>query len=179
MNISPVDSQNNLFQVENVFPEEVIQDVHRLDLMNLSYKNQDQQEQLPRRVLIDDEDIVLNTIQSQRWDLMEAVSSVSGYTYTQASYLFWLDLPGFTFFRHFDNSSVDAAMLVYLTTCPDAGTAFYWPDHRQIVREGPDQPKSHHYATDLSVRLTRVILCLMTNRSCTACPASFQKKPKD
>jgi hypothetical protein len=135
MQITPVDSENNLFRVEAVFPEEFVQEVLATDWLDLPWQRQEGQE-LWRRRRIDESAIPWidrwHQHLSQHWhEISDSIScDFEGYMGTA----FWLDEPGFTCTMHTDGMLPGSLHLTWVGAEPTHGTAFYWYKNPEALR---------------------------------------------
>ena len=113
MKITPVDSKNDLFFVENIYPQNLIDDLNVLDHLLTPSRSEDMQQDWPRKKLYHTEsvyDIINRYVQS-----IQAIIEQSVHTkFRSCETAFWLDLPGFDMESHLDNDGVYAAMQIYL-----------------------------------------------------------------
>lgn len=140
MQITPVDNENNLFRVENVFPEELVQKVLATPWLELEWDRQEGQENWARRRIRDsaipwiDE---WNTHLSKSWHKVSEQTGreTEGYMGTA----FWIDEPGFTCSMHTDGELPGSLHL----TWQGPGTTFYWHKDESTLRyQVPEQPNA-------------------------------------
>lgn len=142
MKITAVDSKNDLFTVENIIPEVLIDDIDKLPLLDLPWETQAMQENWPRRKLLSDQIPELckfdSFLQTDFLDSVEAALNIEFINKTAFS-SFWLDLQGFDCAVHEDGAERGytpyMAMQLYLTECSDSlGTVFYHDSKGKEVR---------------------------------------------
>jgi nitroreductase len=133
LTITPVDDKNNLYYVQNVYPEEMLAELRQLDVLQLEHVKQEWQEYLPRRKLVYDLSVDSRHILSRMRNYLNSSSKreeiqlklgLGNLAQIDSSY--WLDLPGFNMSTHLDNSAVGIAMQVCLAdNASNLGTCFY------------------------------------------------------
>lgn len=126
MLIYPVDQYNNLFRIEDVFPQHIVKQVLATDWLSLPWTRQEGQELWARRRIQDD---VLPW--RSQWEdhcrqiwpkIADALKvQLSGYQGTA----WWLDEPGFTCSLHTDGEMPGSMQLTWIGALPELGTAFY------------------------------------------------------
>lgn len=144
MQITPVDSENNLFRVQTVFPDELVQKIVTTPWMELAWQRQEGQESWPRRRInndaipwINDWDQHMNKI----WGYVEQQLGIVTHGYTGTA--FWLDEPGFTCGMHTDGELPGSLHLTWIGTESTHGTAFYWHKDPNTLRyQVPMEPNS-------------------------------------
>ena len=147
MLIEPVDSENNLFRIVDVFPQQLVDCVMRESWPDLDWQRQEGQENWLRRRIknqcipwIDQWDSHLESI----WpDIQNNLSvPIAGYSGTA----FWLDEPGFQCPIHTDGEMPGSMHL----TWHGPGTTFYWYKDANTVRyQVPMQPNAGYIMINL------------------------------
>lgn len=127
MNITPVDSQHNLFKVTDILPIGIAQTIINTNWLALPWERQDMQERWPRRkVKSTDVTEAMDQYLSNNVDLVsDAIGIKLGKTLITS---FWVDEPGIEGFvpPHLDNPAVKIIMHSYWTEhLTDLGTTFY------------------------------------------------------
>ena len=144
MQVTAVDSENNLFRVESIFPLELVNKVLATDWLNIPWQRQEGQENWSRRRLdnsaipwIKEWDDYLSTVWSE---LAEKINvELQGYAGTA----FWLDEPGFTCSMHTDGELPASLHLTWVGSEPTHGTAFYWyKDPATLRYQVPMEPNA-------------------------------------
>lgn len=122
MIITAVDNKQDLFLIENIFPDNLLDNLSKVILLDLPYKNEAWQEEYSRRRL-EPNTVLLGFSKYIRHNL-ERLNESTGMQAIDCTTGFWLDEPGFTMNTHVDNSNVFASMQIYLLgeNCP--GTKF-------------------------------------------------------
>ena len=143
MQIKAVDDKKDLFQVNGLFTDILLDNLSKEILEAIPFTKMEWQENWERRKLIVAPGSVLEQIQKHIDSQAEAIGQALGKTIENISTIFWLDLPGFTCPAHFDNPGVDTVMQLYLKDCDDAGTIFYNPQQDDI--EIKDDAQKIHY----------------------------------
>jgi hypothetical protein len=131
MQITAVDSENNLFLVEHAFPTDFVEEILATDWLSLPWSLQEGQESWPRRRI--DETAIpwidrWHSYLAQHWDNIgqQTGIEIEGYMGTA----FWLDDPGFTCALHTDGMMPGSMQIVWQGT----GTTFYWYKDPDAVR---------------------------------------------
>ena len=131
MIITPVDAQYNLFLVEDIYPQDLLDQVAQEDFMSYEWELQEGQLDWPRRKLLPQQDSILPKLDLHlnkvRQDLADALN-VHFPEYDCWS-SFWLDYAPYTCGIHLDGD-LPIAMQVYLldSADPKHGTVFYNAD---------------------------------------------------
>jgi hypothetical protein len=140
MQITPVDNELNLFRVENVFSNELVQQVKDTDWLNLPWSRQPYQENWNRRRVtessipwIDQWNFQLST----NWSRLEEQLNIEIQPYCGTA--FWIDEPGFVCTMHTDGELPGSLHL----TWQGSGTSFYWHNDPSTLRyQVPSQPNA-------------------------------------
>jgi hypothetical protein len=140
MQVTPVDAENNLFRITDVFPDNIVQLVKDTDWSNVKWQRQEGQESWKRRRLDDSTipwiDQWHNHLRSV-WAQIEKGLGISTQGYGGTA--FWLDEPGFTCALHTDGELPGSLHL----TWKGPGTTFYWYKDPSTVRyQVPEQPNA-------------------------------------
>jgi len=138
MQITAVDNENNLFKVENVFPQELVEKVMSTPWMELEWDRQEGQENWSRRRIretampwIDE----WHTHLSKSWHEIGKQIGIETESYQGTA--FWIDEPGFTCSMHTDGELPGSLHLTWI----GPGTTFYWYKDPATVRyQVPEQP---------------------------------------
>ena len=131
MTITPVDSELNLFLIEDIYPEFLLNKMPVDVALYADWRREDMQSDWQRRRLNDSE--LTKEFDSYVKTLITEIQQATGYSACACDTGFWLDEPGFTVDRHLDNSAVTASMQIYLWDNPLLpGTAFY---HNNEIRK--------------------------------------------
>ena len=143
MIITPVDKQNNLFAVENVYSAELIAKIQTLNLMLYPHKNPGASRGRRRQLMFDSQDI-LAQLNVETTANFEKISEVIGITIISSDTNIWLDYDQFKMGVHLDNPGVDVVMQVYLIpNINTIGTKFYYNLDRHM-RWTPDLNNLRH-----------------------------------
>jgi len=128
MTITPVDSKNDLFFVEEIYTPEILMQIAEIDHLQSDCEIQDLQEHHPRQKIKHSKLIykqINEYVQNLNWKIQSAI----GMDFNACDTAFWLDLPGFDMQSHLDNDGVYAAMQIYLTeNTKPMPTVFYNSD---------------------------------------------------
>ena len=132
MQITPIDQDNNLFFVADVFPQSLVDQIISTDWLTLPWQRQEGQESWPRR-RIDNAALPWNS----EWDdccreLWLAIGNAIGFEVLgyQSSSMYgygtawWLDEPGFTCAMHTDGEMPGAVQMTWIGNA-NLGTSFY------------------------------------------------------
>jgi len=133
MIIEPVDNIPDLFRVENVLPDELIERINQLPWLDHPWEEQDMQADWKRRKLLPYVGSPLSEVDtyfnSRFLTYVESVTKVV-FEYKKAWSSFWLDYEGFSCSIHEDGAEREynplMAMQIYLTDSDyELGTVFY------------------------------------------------------
>lgn len=140
MQITAVDSENNLFKVESVFPDELVQKVLTTDWLNLEWDRQEGQENWSRRRIRDSAIPWIdqwNTELSRAWPEIQRQLGIKIASYSGTA--FWLDEHDFTCTMHTDGEMPGSLHMTWV----GPGTTFYWYKDPDTVRyQVPSQPNA-------------------------------------
>ena len=123
MQVTSVDSENNLFRVENVFSQTLVEQVLLTDWLNLAWDRQEGQENWARRRIRNSEISWLadwDNELAQHWNSIEAHLGIKIAPYFGTA--FWVDEPGFTCAMHTDGELPGSLHMPWI----GPGTTFYW-----------------------------------------------------
>jgi len=114
MTITPVDSKNDLFFVENIYPQNLVDQVMSIDHRLTKSTCEEFQEDYPRKKLYHTHS-VYNAMYTYVQSIQTTIEECVQMEFLSCDSAFWLDLPGFDMEKHLDNKKVFAAMQIYLT----------------------------------------------------------------
>ena len=138
MQIAAVDSENNLFRIENVFPQHLAKQILETPWTELDWARQGTQEHWPRRLIKESAIPWINEWHHylrQAWDSIGNQIGVELQPYQGTA--FWVDEPGFTCAMHTDGELPGGLHLIWI----GPGTKFYWHNNPNTVRyQVPEQP---------------------------------------
>ena len=148
MQIVPVDSDNNLFKVKNIFDADLVQKILTTDWLNIPWQRQEGQENWARRRLknsalswTDQWDQQL----SQVWNDIAKAIGVELQPYFGTA--FWLDEDGFTCPIHTDGKMPGSLHMTWI----GPATAFYWyNDSRALRYQFESQPNTGYIMVNQS-----------------------------
>jgi hypothetical protein len=124
MTITPVDERPDLFYVEDVYPQELLEQMTEQYALSAPWRREDMQADWLRRRLDNTE--LVNEFDSYIKSCASTIEQAINFPVLYCDTGFWLDEPGFTVSRHVDNAGVAASMQVYMWNNPALpGTAFY------------------------------------------------------
>jgi len=128
MNLTQIDDHGRLYAVENLYPEELFQQLLSLDWNNLPYGAENGQETWARRSLKKYEIAVLKQASDYVATLVPELAERFGLNFewdTNAGNTnWWLDEPGFWVPMHTDGE-LPMSMQIFIAGPADLGTAFY------------------------------------------------------
>jgi len=134
MQITPVDSDNNLFCVQQVMPDNLVQKILNMPWLDLPWQKQPGQGSWPRRMINNDALPWINKWNVECSRLWHAIEQATGTKIGQyQSTAFWIDEPGFTCSMHTDGELPGSMQLNWIGT-GDLGTAFYWYKDTKSLR---------------------------------------------
>ena len=131
MQITPVDSENNLFRVENIFTPDLVEQVLATDWLNIPWQRQQGQENWARRRL---ENLALPWANewdqqlSHAWNDIATAVGIKLQPYYGTG--FWLDEDGFTCSMHTDGELPGSLHMTWI----GPGTSFYWHKDPSTLR---------------------------------------------
>jgi hypothetical protein len=130
MNILAVDSAADLFQVTDIYPQELLAEFAVADHLQSQWRKEDWQHQYPRRRLVYTENSIYAQLENCVKAHLQNIAKSIGFDIAACDTGFWLDLPGFCMSPHLDNDGVRASMQIYLNVNESSlGTVFYNPDN--------------------------------------------------
>jgi len=139
MNITQIDNKPDLFFIKNLIPDELLDELSTINLMDLPFQIMSPDYWSMRRTLAVEFHSVFDKIfwciNSQR----ELISASIGCNLVQQSPTYWLDLEGMTVDTHIDNPNVNVVMQLYLSDCDNAGTNFYTIKDSEIDTRDDEQ----------------------------------------
>jgi hypothetical protein len=135
MKITPVDQESNLYHVENLMPESLVEKILATPWLDLPWSVQPGQQALRRRKINNDSipwllewDLACHSVLP---DIARAIGHrLDNYTGTA----WWLDEPGFVCPLHTDGEIPGAIQLFWIGARIDLGTTFYWYKDRASKR---------------------------------------------
>jgi hypothetical protein len=136
MQITAVDSEHNLFRVENAVPSALAQQVLATDWLSLPWTRQLGQENWLRRRI---DETAISWI--QQWhDYHNCVWADIGVHIDQDLSVYqgtawWLDEPGFVCDLHTDGELPGSMQLTWHGARQNHGTAFYWHNNTEHLRQ--------------------------------------------
>jgi hypothetical protein len=147
MQITPVDSENNLFRVENVVSAELSQQVQATDWTILPWTRQPGQEQWARRCIVDSAISWMSQWHEEMNSLWPSISDALGIAIAPyCGTAFWLDEQGFTCGMHTDGELPGSLHMTWI----GSGTTFYWHNNPNTVRyQIPSQPNAGYIMTNV------------------------------
>lgn len=142
MNVTPIDSKNDLYLIKNIIPEHFLKQIDEIEVSELDYDKWDWFDHSRKKVNVL-AGSVFDNVQQYLHAKKDELSSFLDFKISNIDSTFWLDQPGFTFPDHIDNPGVNVAMQIYLNNCGDAGTTFYQISENDI--ESRDDNQHWHY----------------------------------
>jgi hypothetical protein len=150
MQITPIDNDNNLFRVENVFSAEIVNHVLSTDWLNVPWHRQEYQENWNRRRVEVESLPWFAQWEQEMSALISDVSQAVGYNLgTYGGTAFWLDEPGFSCPLHTDGEMPGSFHLTWIGD-DDQGTTFYHTkNHSDIRYQVPMVPNAGYVMINL------------------------------
>jgi len=139
MHIEAVDNKKDLYEMKDVLPDKLIQELKKIPLDTAPFTKMDWQEHMPRRRLIQMPGSVLSQIHQNINDNKDHIAKHIGHNINHIDTAFWYDLEGFDFSPHIDNPGVEKVMQLYLSNCQNAGTVFYNVKDEEVEVRDDDQ----------------------------------------
>lgn len=144
MRITAVDHYQDLFEVRDLLPQEIVDDVLTTDWLSMPWQRQQGQEQWLRRRIHDHAlpwlDKWADAMQTLWPHLAQALGQKISKYYGTA---WWLDEPGFTCAMHTDGEMPGAMQLTWIGQDPELGTAFYhYKNTKSLRHQFPMHPNS-------------------------------------
>ena len=139
MKITPVDDKCNLYKIEDVISEELMNKLSKVNLLDVPWIEPPWQEDWERRQLQYESNDVLIAVAQEINSHAKKVSEVTDLNITTIGSRFWLDTEGFQCIPHIDNPSVNIAFQLYLTDCDNVGTVFYHLNEEQVTSIDDEQ----------------------------------------
>jgi hypothetical protein len=135
MQITAVDSYNNLFFVDDVFPQHIVDAVLSTDWLNLPWMPQEGQESWARRRIDNSALSWMPQWEEHFKKIMPQIEFGLGkklcdYRHTA----WWLDEPGFTCDMHTDGEMPGAMQLTWVGAVENLGTSFYHYNNTNSLR---------------------------------------------
>jgi len=141
MKITAVDSKNDLFFIENILPDSLLEQIESINLWQHPWEIQQMQSDWKRRKLVINEHSVLSQIDYYYNQALDAIALATNTEFDHKTCwsAFWLDYAGFDCPIHLDGAergfTPPMAMQIYLTESPDnLGTVWYYDSDGQHVR---------------------------------------------
>ena len=148
MQITPVDSDNNLFKIENVFDTDLVQQILATDWLNIHWHRQEGQENWARRRL---DNTALPWIATwdqqinQAWESIQQQIGISIVPYFGTA--FWLDEDKFICPIHTDGELPGSLHMNWI----GPATAFYWyKDSKSLRYQFEAQPNTGYIMVNQS-----------------------------
>lgn len=141
MQITAVDSDHNLFCVQDVFSSDLVDQVLATPWLELPWARQPGQEQWHLRRCIKNNSISWmaqwDQELGQHWTTIQQQLNIKLVPYASTS--FWLDEPGFVCAMHTDGELPGSLHMPWI----GAGTSFYWHNNPAALRyQTPAQPNA-------------------------------------
>jgi len=140
MNITPVDSEHNLFRVDQLISNDLVQQVLNTPWLDMPWERQSGQENWARRRIHNNAISWLaqwDQELSQSWTTIQQQLNIKLAPYYGTA--FWVDEPGFTCGLHTDGELPGSLHMPWIGT----GTSFYWHKNSATLRyQVPPLPNS-------------------------------------
>jgi len=131
MQITAVDSENNLFRVESVFADDFVKEILATDWLTLPWTRQEGQESWARRRIVESAIPWIDRwhqLLNEQWSEISRQTNIDFEGYMGTA--FWIDEPGFTCALHTDGMMPGSMQLIWQGT----GTTFYWYKNPSTLR---------------------------------------------
>ena len=133
MIITPIGDDGRLFQVENIFPADLLIAIIKTDWDKFAWTQVEGQENTTRRRLVIDTELQIAAGEYIN-QLIPDINYAIGQAYTRADTNWWVDQEGYNIGIHTDGH-LPSAMQIYLTgPGEDYGTVFYYYNNPDSVR---------------------------------------------
>ena len=142
MNLTPIDSKNDLYLIKNIIPKHFLKQIDEIEVSALDYDKWDWFDHSRKKVNVS-AGSVFDNVQQYLHAKKDELSSFLDFKINNIDSTFWIDQSGFTFPVHIDNPGVNVAMQIYLNNCSDADTTFYQISENDI--ETRDDNQHWHY----------------------------------
>jgi hypothetical protein len=141
MIITPVDSQLDLFIIDDVLPSSLLHDITQLDLWSCSWEEQPMQSGWNRRKLVTDNQLLFIEVDQHYNNALDTIAQATGivFEHKHCWSSFWLDYENYVCNIHEDGAERGytplMAMQVYLTESQDnLGTVWYHDAEGKHIR---------------------------------------------
>lgn len=127
MKINAIDDELNLFRIQDVFEQPMVEQVLSTNWLDVPWARQEGQESWARRRVDNSALPWINHWHDHMrkiWPDVEQQLGVPIHGYTDTA--FWIDEPGFTCSMHTDGEMPGSLHLTWIGTADTHGTAFYW-----------------------------------------------------
>jgi hypothetical protein len=138
MQVTPVDQERNLYKIQQVMPQHIVDQVMSTDWMSLPWARQEGQEQWRRR-RIEESSIPWIADWHRHFESIwpDLEQQLGRRIAPYAGTAFWVDEPGFVCTMHTDGELPGSLHL----TWRGPGTTFYWyKDPAAVRHQVPEQP---------------------------------------
>ena len=125
MQITSVDSYDDLFHIVDAFPQHIVDDILATDWLNLPWQRQPGQDQWARRRIDDSALPWMSQWENHFATLMPQIQLGSGKKCEYWGTAWWVDEPGFTCNIHTDGEMPGAMQLAWASASENVGTVFY------------------------------------------------------
>ena len=127
MKLTPINSTNRIFHIENIFPELLVDDVLKLDWNSFSWQRGESQESWSRRSIQSDQHPALQNISTYIWDHLDKIEDICQVKFhgRYPSTVWWYDEPGFDVSLHTDGHLPSTMQLFWLAPSEEFATQFY------------------------------------------------------
>jgi len=143
-----------LFQVSDILPESVVEEIKNLDWLNLPSEGSPMQELMIRKRIKEDKVPILVKINQLLKNHEKQISQLLNLKFKRINTLWWLDLPGFMSYIHIDSTNCPALQTYWIGPGIEYGTQFYsgYTDLHDpsILVKGFDFISNTGYLNDLS-----------------------------
>ena len=119
-----------LFQVKDILPELVVEEIKNIDWLNLPTDTPPMQERMIRKKIKHEHVLALTKINQLLEKHSKQIGELLNLKFTNMRTLWWLDLPGFISHIHIDSTGHPALQAYWIAPGINYGTHFYSTDSR-------------------------------------------------
>jgi hypothetical protein len=127
MQVTAIDSSNRIFQVNNLFPQDLVDSVLNLDWPNISWHRPAQQETWNRRNINTNQTTALEKVSEFIWQQIETIEDKCNVKFVgrYPTTTWWYDEPGFDVNIHTDGHLPATMQIFWIAPGKQFATQFY------------------------------------------------------
>lgn len=136
MRVIPVDNHNNLFQVQDLVPESLLDKINSTTWLDLPHSVTEQQQNFVRKNIVDEQLMWNNEWRDSLYLLMTTFcqqTNIKLRPWHKTNW--WIDEPGFCCPIHLDEPRVKVGLQMFWSGNKNLGTTFYNSNNLQDVRK--------------------------------------------